>query len=131
MSENFLIFVIKDTDEEFEKRMDDKSWPIYSHTSNRRKLQAGDKVVFYKAGVGNKTILGTAEVASGIKPQGRTGDYTVSLRKIGIWKKPVLLKPIVGDLDFVDNKEQWGRYMQGGTIRLSEKDYNTIASNSS
>ncbi len=130
MPENFWIFVIKDTDEEFEKRTKRNLWPIHENTAHRKAIRVGDKVAFYKAGVGNKTITGTAEATSGITPTRNSTDYTVFLRNIRIWRKPVLLKPIVDDLDFVDNKKQWGRNMQGGVVQLSEKDYNTIASNS-
>ncbi len=109
--------------------MDSKSWPIYSHTANRKKIKSGDKIVFYNAGVGNKNILGSAEIVSKVKPKAGTTDHTVSLDKIDIWKKPALMKPIVVDLDFIENNQQWGRYMQGGVIRISEKDFKTIISN--
>ncbi len=105
-----------------------KSWPIHIYTANRKKIQTGDKIVFYKAGVGDKTIIGTADVASEILPKAGTADYTVSLEKIDVWKKPALMKPMVEKLDFIENNQQWGRYMQGGVIHLSEKDYTTISS---
>ena len=129
MTENFLIFVIKDTYDEFKSRMDSKSWPIYVHTANRKKIKLKDKILFYNAGVGNKNILGVAEIASKVKQKDGTADYAVSLDKIDIWKKPVLMKPIVVNLDFIENNQQWGRYMQGGVIRISEKDFKTIISN--
>ena len=130
MAKNYWIFVIKNTDEEFKRRMDRKVWPIYSYTVNRKKIQSGDVVAFYKAGEGNKVLLGTAETASAIKGKDGEIDYTVDLTNVAVWKKRVLMKPLVGKLDFVDNKEQWGRYMQGGVIRISEKDYNTISAKS-
>ena len=129
MPENFWIFVIKNTDDEFNRRMDDKSWPIHNYTANRKKIQSGDKILFYKAGVGNKNILGSAEIVSEIKPKAGTEDYTVSLDKIDIWKKSALMKPMVENLNFVENNQQWGRYMQGGVIKINEKDYQTIISN--
>ena len=129
MTKNFLIFVIKDTYDEFKIRMDSKSWPIYVNTANRKKIKLGDKILFYNAGVGNKNILGVAEIASKVKQKDGTTDYAVSLDKIDIWKKPALMKPIVVDLDFIENNQQWGRYMQGGVIRISEKDFKTIISN--
>jgi len=54
----------------------------------------------------------------------------VDLINAVVWKKLVLMKPLVGKLDFVDNKEQWGRYMQGGVIRIGEKDYRKIPAQS-
>ena len=128
MPENFWIFVIKNTDEEFEKRMKLQSWMIYTYTPNRRQIQEGDKIVFYKAGYGNMAVLGTAETSSEVKPQNGSIDFTVGLRHIEVWKKRVLMKPLVGSLDFFVSKEQWGNKLQGGVLRISEKDYNTIAS---
>ena len=127
MAKNYWIFVIKNTDEEFKRRTDRNVWPIYSYTVNRKKIQPGDGVAFYKAGEGNKVLLGTAETASAIKGKDGDIDYTVDLRNTVVWKKRVLMKPLVGKLDFVDNKEQWGRYMQGGVIRISEKDHRKIS----
>jgi len=46
------IFVISNSDSEFEKRMKKKEWPIFSFTANRKKLESDDSVVFYKAGIG-------------------------------------------------------------------------------
>ena len=105
-----------------------KSWMIYTYTPNRRKIQEGDKIVFYKAGFGNMAVLGTAEISSEVKPQKGGIDFTVGLRNIEVWKKRVLMKPLVGSLDFVASKETWGTKLQGGVARISEKDYNTIAS---
>ena len=130
MAKNYWIFVIKNTDDEFKRRMERKSWPIYSYTVNRKKIQPGDGVAFYKAGEGNKVLLGTAETASAIKGKEGEIDYTVDLRNIVVWKKHVLMKPLVCKLDFVDNKDQWGLYMQGGAIRISKKDYGTVATQS-
>lgn len=130
MPNNFWMFVIRDTDEEFASRVKSKTWPVYTYTANRRRIQKGDKVAFYKAGDGNKAVLGTAETSSAIEPVDGKMDFAVSLTGIRVWKKPIPMKPLVVELDFVGNKEQWGRYMQGGVIRISEKDYNTIASNS-
>lgn len=129
LSENFWIFVIKDTDDEFKRRVEDKSWPIHTYTSNRKKIQSGDKILFYKAGVGNKTILGAAEIVSEIKLKDGTADYTVPIDKIDVWEKPALMKPMVEKLDFIENNHQWGRYMQGGVIRISKNDYTNILSN--
>lgn len=108
LTENFWIFVIKDTDNEFKSRMGSKSWPIHLYTANRKNIQSGDKILFYKAGVGNKTILGSAQITSEIKPKAGTKDYAVSIDLIDVWKKPALMKLMVESLDFIENNQQWG-----------------------
>jgi len=128
--ENFWIFVIKNTDQEFMRRMERKTWPVFGYTVNRKKIQPGDRVVFYKAGEGNKELIGTAETASAIKGEEKEIDYAVELRNISVWKKKVLMKPLVAKMSFVTHKAQWGLSMQGGVIRISEKDYNTIIAKS-
>ncbi|WP_157999265.1 EVE domain-containing protein [Candidatus Nitrosarchaeum limnium] len=126
MAKNFWIFVIKNTDDELNRRIKKKEWPVYSYTVNRKKIQPGDKVIFYKAGEGNKVCLGTAETASAIKGEEGGIDYTVELGNVSIWKKSVMIKPLISKLEFIGNKEQWGLSMQGGVIHISEKDYGTI-----
>jgi len=120
------IFVISNSDSEFEKRMKKKEWPIFSFTANRKKLEIDDSVVFYKAGIGGQKFLGKAEVASKIKKGEGKIDYFVSLKNTESWKKPVKIKPLVGKLDFIKDKNVWGRHMQGGVRSLSGKDFSTV-----
>ena len=125
------IFVISNSDSEFERRMKKKEWPIFSFTAYRNRLEGDDSIVFYKAGVGGQKFLGKAEVASKIKKGEGKIDYFVSLKNIEAWKKPVKIKPLVSKLDFIESKEQWGRHLQGGVRKLSSDDFETIVSASS
>ena len=45
---------------ELRERLSYKEWPIYHFTPNRKRLRAGDKVIFYLAGIGGslrETVL--------------------------------------------------------------------------
>ena len=122
--ESFWIFVMKGNKIDFHARLEKGQWPIYKNTGNRSKLKKGDSVVFYLGGLRNKKFMGTATLTSGVEPDGE--DFAVGLSKVDIWKSPVFVPSILGSLDFVPNKRNWGAYFQGGVVWLSKKDYNTI-----
>lgn len=124
------IFVINDTDKEFQRRMGDKKWPIFHYTGNRKQIHSGDKVIFYKAGIEGKTLLGTAKISSELLNDENQQDYFVALDEIKVWKKPVKIKNLVDSLEFIGDKVQWGRYLQGGIREISENDYGIIVSKS-
>ena len=125
---NRWIFVIAGTDKEFKRRLDEKRWPIYLYTIYRKKIHANDLVVFYKAGAGGQKIIGKATTASAIVPVDGKIDFYVELKDVKPCKRHVSMHPLVEKLDFIKNKEFWGRYMQGGVKPISEKDYETIVS---
>lgn len=118
------IFVINDTDEAFAKRMRDGKWPIYAHTPNRKKIDVGDSVVFYKAGIGGQKFLGSAKISSDIEKTGI--DFSLDLTDIVVWDKGLDVAQLLGKLKFVKNKEHWRSYFQGGVKPLGEDDYTKI-----
>ena len=120
------IFVISNTDKEFERRMEKKEWPIFTFTSNRNRLLPEDKVVFYKAGEYGKKFLGTATVCSKIIQRIGEIDFFVTLKDIDVWKKPISMYLLVSKLELIKNRERWGRHFQGGIRTISKKDYETV-----
>jgi hypothetical protein len=121
------IFVFKDTYDIFENRINVKHWPITLNTPNRKKIGAQDKIIFYRAGEGNQKLLGTANAVSSIIPIEGKMDFIVSLDEISIWKKPISIKPLIKNLNFIKNKLLWGVYMQGGVIRVSQEDFELLS----
>jgi len=124
---NRWIFLINDTDKEFKRRLDVRRWPIYHFTTYRKKIRADDLVVFYKAGSGGQKLIGKATTASAIVPIDGKLDYYVKL-KDAVQCNDVSMHQLVKKLDFIKNKEYWGRYLQGGVKPITEKDYETIVS---
>jgi len=123
------IFVINDTDKEFDSRMQKKEWPIFSFTVNRNRIRPDDNVVFYKAGAGGQKFLGTATVTSKLKNGKNEMDFFVTLEDIKLWKNGIDIHPLVSKLELVKNKEMWGRHFQGGVRSVSDKDFQTILKN--
>ena len=125
---NHWIFVISDSEIEFNRRLDEKKWPIYLHTTNRKKIQAGNHVVFYKAGTGGQKIIGRARTSSAIIPIKSKMDFFVRLEDVEHCEPHVRFHTLVEKLDFIKNKADWGRHMQGGVRPISKKDYETMVS---
>ena len=111
-------------EDDFLARLKGKKWPIYQRTPNRTSLTKGDGVIFYLAGVHSMKFVGTATLSSEAEPEGDA--FSVIFSNVDVWKKPVLIKPILESLNFVPNDRRWGAYFQGGVIWISKKDYNVI-----
>jgi|APSaa5957512535_1039671.scaffolds.fasta_scaffold75676_2 hypothetical protein len=120
------VFVIRDEEIVFKKRIKQKMWPLYRGTKFQTFLEIGDKIVFYQAGLGGQIFLGTAEVKSEVKQIPKKIDSYIDLDKINIWKKHPSIRNMVAKLSFIKNKEHWGLYLQGGILRMEKKDYTTI-----
>lgn len=43
-----------------------------------------------------------------------------------LWDKPKSLSSLVHQLSFIENKEHWGTYFQGGIRGISEQDFRAI-----
>jgi RecB family endonuclease NucS len=51
------------------------------------------------------------------------------LDAIQLWETPRSAKDLIPNLKFIENKENWGSYFQGGVRQLSEDDYRAITEN--
>jgi hypothetical protein len=122
----------------FRQRMKDGFWGLGEKTPNRKNVQQGDQVVFYlgnpeKCFAGTAT-LGSASLALAPEEQNQLAHdtelyrtpYGVRLEEINIWDKVRMIEELLVGLDFIQNKEFWGTYFQGGVRQVSEKDFTTI-----
>jgi predicted RNA-binding protein len=123
----------------FNQRISDEFWGLGERTPNRRSIRRGDRVVFY-VGWPLMFFAATATLASDsfslsdeqkdIYGHGKTfyrSDYGVELENIELFDTRRWVKEIVPSLKFIENKENWGTYFQGGIRQLSEDDFLTIA----
>ena len=122
----------------FPQRMEDQFWGIGDKSPNRKNLSKGDKVIFY-IGLPDKVFGGEATLVTpsfqlaeeqkrkfAHEKQVYTTEYGVFLEGINIWDKPKLVEDLIPDLSFIDNKEFWFAYFQGGVRQITESDYRTI-----
>jgi hypothetical protein len=121
-----------------ETRLKDAFWGLGKGTPNRKSLQSGDKVVFYvgdpEKAFAATAVLSSANFAPSEKERGElshgkafySAEFGVRLDKIELWEKPRKVEEIVRDLRFIENKEKWGPYFQGGVRGITEEDYRMI-----
>ena len=144
---NYWIFTVTEHKEDgktlaaeeiFERRMKDGFWGLGEKTPNRRHLTQGDKVVWY-IGLPRKVFAAVASLASpsfelndaqkkefGHGKKFYTSDYGVLLEDIDIWQKLRSVEELVPQLGFIENKQFWFSYFQGGVRQVTEEDFRTI-----
>lgn len=144
---NYWIFVVTshkldgellEGQEILRQRLDDRFWGLGENTPNRKSLEAGDQVVFY---VGNprKEFAATATITEAcFEPSAEEMErlshgksfyratYGVRLGDIQMWVTPRRVEDLVQRLDFIENKQFWGPYFQGGVKGITETDFQTI-----
>ncbi len=125
-------------EEVLKQRLADAFWGLGERTPNRRYLQKGDQVVFY-LGLPVMGFMASATLASDSFPLSEeqkmkyshgkkiyTTDYGVMLGDIRLWETTIFVKDLVANLKFIENKENWFAYFQGGVRQISEDDYRVI-----
>lgn len=127
-------------EEILKQRLADGFWGLGERTPNRRYLQKGNQIVFY-LGLPAMTFTASATLASDSfalsdEQKGRywhskvyEAEYGVLLENIRPWETTRPVKDLVASLRFIENKEHWFAYFQGGVRQISEDDYRTIVEN--
>jgi hypothetical protein len=125
-------------EEVFNQRMRDGFWGIGEKTPNRKSLTKGDRIIYY-IGLPRKIFAGTAALASfcfklnesqkkeyGHGKEFYTADYGVLLEEIDVWHNPKYVEELVPKLNFIENKQFWFSYFQGGVRQITEEDFRAI-----
>lgn len=128
-------------EEILKQRLADGFWGLGERTPNRRSLQKGDQVVFY-LGAPFMAFAASATLASdsfALTPAQRRQyahdlkiyetDYGVLLENVRLWDATRPIKDLVAGLKFIENKESWFAYFQGGVRQLLEDDFRMITEN--
>lgn len=128
-------------EEILKERLADEFWGLGERTPNRRYLQKGDQIVFY-LGLPNMSFAASATLASesfALSDEQKRkywhgkkvyeAEYGVLLKDIRLWDATRSVKDLVASLKFIENKENWFAYFQGGVRQISEDDYRTIVEN--
>lgn len=101
-------------------------------------MEKGDKVVFY-VGSPKKEFAVIATLASKsftLTSEQKTNyghgyefyqlDYGVQLTDIQFLKPAIPIANLIPFLNFIENKDYWGAYFQGGVKQITEEDYKLI-----
>lgn len=123
------------------QRFSDRLWGLGEKTPNRKALQPGDKIVFY-LGNPHKAFAASAVLGSAMftlspaeqKEFAHDTDffrttYGVRLEQPVKWEHPHRVEDLLPSLGFIENKEYWGSYFQGGVRQLGERDFEIICEN--
>jgi hypothetical protein len=129
---------ISNPEEILKQRFTDSFWGLGAKTPNRRALQHGDNVVFY-LGNPHKAFAASAVLATDsftLSPAEQEelshgnafyrAPFGVRLEQQIIWEQVRRVDDLLPSLHFIENKEFWGSYFQGGVRQLDEKDFQTI-----
>tara|TARA_Y100000310_G_scaffold301619_2_gene338247 strand:+ start:1007 stop:1921 length:915 start_codon:yes stop_codon:yes gene_type:complete len=127
--------------EVFDILQKNKIWGIGNRTPNRKRLSAGDKVVFYLAGSEGQKFLGKGSLNS--PTISFTGDIKYSedaniivrgwenlvvFNEFEAFKEPKLLEDMKHNLEFVVKKEIATVYFQSGVRSITKEDYEALIS---
>lgn len=106
---------------------DNNVWAFGQRTPNRKRIQKGDKVLFYVTGLDNQYFIGSATLESGayqggdiseiLKTYDNPDAYRIDLSDVQLFSEPKYRKSIV-NLEWQPN--------MGGSSKISEADYNLI-----
>ena len=143
---NYLIFISSDGKksgfEIFNERLQENKWPIYNKTPQLQNVAEGKNIIFYIAGGGEKrqSFVGSAKIKSIIDNKNTTADtnqelkqvlFYVEFKEIKIFDKDLMIKEHIDNLDFIENKEKYGLYFQGGICKFNKESFEYIKSKSS
>jgi len=123
----------------FNKRIEEKKYPLDPRTPNLNEIKDDDEVMFYIAGAGKErqSFVGQAIIQKVETPKEFLVDpdkdnYEVIkylwFKKIKIFETSKNIQSIIDKLDFVKNKNNYGTYLMGGVKKLTQKDFNLIIS---
>lgn len=124
----------------FLKRINERKWPLYERTSHINEFMKRDNLVFYiaKNGKNSKSLVASASVNKVEKLNDVVIDpdnkfkllsYYLHLENILIFKKPIGIKELVNNLEFIKNKKNYGLALLAGVVKISQNDFNYIIKN--
>lgn len=152
MQKNYFILAVSDAEhysgckipaiEVAKDRLDQKRWPIYANTRNRKIINEGDLCLIYVGG--EKEMSGNfyGEFTIEKIESGRritlvdkediltdTPDRVIQIKDLLIYKEPMRAKTTLKKMSFFpENESRWGVVLMGGCRKLSEPDYKIYSS---
>lgn len=146
---NHWIFVVKDHKLEdsivsaltvVKNRVEHKFWMLNKNTPGIKKLDVGDRVVFYATGIEGRGFCGRAELSS--KPHPLTPsqrlyllgkpsilfDMAVDFSHAEYWQKIKPVEDFVNELSFLRGREGYKKVFRGSIKAITPEDYEIIVS---
>jgi len=129
-------------DEIMHSLMARRFWALTSTAPFRAKLQRGDRVLIYLAGVGFRVFAARAVVDGEVSDisadqQAVLDDlglpffsYSVRLRECVEFPKPVRIAELVPRLQFIRDKRNYGLHLRLSVVRITSGDYDLVVDSS-
>ena len=129
----YYIFIVNNIELEYQtysgKEITDtllnKNHWLFSYSSpNIKKIKPKDKVIIYVAGKGNRYFYASFEIKDEIKEHNLTPSNHIEkllfsmfplaaqIDKLHFWGKPVYIKDIKEDLEFITDKKNYGLFFR-------------------
>ena len=112
---------------------------MYWQTKFQSVMKKGDNLLFYIAGVNEfrqcfvasatvKEIRRISDEETSVDPDKTQAQVTsyIYLDNIKLFKNKVSIKDMMDDLDFIENKKNYGLYFVGGVTRVDKKSNKLI-----
>jgi len=120
--------------------LDINRWAFTESAPLRSKLYPGDKVLIYLAGVGRRHFVAGATVSSPsclIDSKSQLANllsnlslgfmrYSINLQDVKWFKNKVDIKPLIADLRFIKNKQNYGLHLRLPIARIDKNDFDLI-----
>lgn len=102
-------------------------WYIGPKTQNRKRVQKGDKVVFYQAGKSGRKFVGDGTLSTSLQ-SAKENDFFdfVVVSEVRLWSKPLSIYEIGKELSFIKTKNPALYYFQMGIRKIIQEDYLNI-----
>lgn len=118
--------------------LENKIWYFNERARTAKKLNIGDDLLFYIAGIKKGFIYAKAKISSNARIienkdeiiEGLNMFYEIDISDIEIFSKPVYIKPLVNELNFIHFKGNYGLYIRKSISRIPLEDYITIINKS-
>jgi predicted RNA-binding protein with PUA-like domain len=127
-------------------RLGRMQWGLNERTRNRKAIKPGDELIIYASGsrVNGMCFVAQTTAASHALPttikqrdvlsdpknsKKIISEYFISLKDTIIYRSPVSIRLLLGNLDFIKNPNspKWGIPLIGGALKISQKDFFTIS----
>jgi len=145
--ENYWVFVVKDhihlgkiipAREVLANRVKNKFWSLSSRAANLKKLEKGDRVLFYVAESSEKGFMGKGVLAGSAHPitdeqrfhvigsPSMSFDYSVEFSEAEMWPRIVSLDLVKDEMPLLIGRKAPARVFRGSIRRITPRDYETV-----
>jgi predicted RNA-binding protein len=115
--------------------LENNKWAFSSSAPHLKHLHKDDRVVVYLAGKGNRFFAADFTIAS--KPYEAKLDpneqdwlaifpIRIEIKNIKLWAERLPIGDVIAQLDFINDKKNYGLYFRQSTKSIDEKDFSLI-----